>query len=88
MIWKINYSEIARKQLKKIDKSAAKKILDYMDEKISHIVNPRDIGKGLSFNKSGLWRYRVGDYRIICSINDSCITILVLELGHRKDIYE
>lgn len=49
-----------------------------MDEKIRPIANPRDLGKGLSFNKAGLWRYRVGDYRIICSINDSCITILVL----------
>jgi mRNA interferase RelE/StbE len=71
-----------------MNKSVAKKIVDYMDKKISPLNNPRDIGKGLSFDRSGLWRYRVEDYRIICRIQDEDITILVLEVGHRKEIYE
>lgn len=70
-----------------MNKSIAKKIIDYMDNKVSVQDNPRCIGKGLSLNKAGLWRYRVGDYRIICQIQDDQITILVLEAGHRKDVY-
>ena len=69
-------------------KSVARKIIDYMDEKIHLLDNPRLLGKGLSFNKAGLWRYRVGDYRVVCQINDEAITILVLDVGHRKEIYE
>ncbi len=62
--------------------------MDYIDKKISVINNPRNISKGLSFNKAGLWRYRVGDYRIICQIKDEEITILVLTVAHRKEIYD
>ncbi|MFT4058021.1 MAG: type II toxin-antitoxin system RelE/ParE family toxin [Legionella sp.] len=88
MVWTINYNDITRKQLRKMNKSVAKKIMDYMDKKISPLNNPRDMGKSLSFDRSGLWRYRVGDYRIICRIQDEDITILVLEVGHRKEIHE
>lgn len=88
MAWTINYSENAVKQLKKLNRSVAKKLLDYMDHKIINLDEPRKIGKALSHNKSGLWRYRVGDYRIICQIKDEIVTILVLEIGHRKDIYD
>lgn len=59
-----------------------------MDSKIKILSNPRQTGKGLSFNKSGFWRYRVGDYRIICQIKDDELTIIVVTVGHRKNIYE
>lgn len=59
-----------------------------MNHTVAPLINPRQIGKGLSHNKAGLWRYRVGDYRVICQINDDFVTILVVETGHRKDIYE
>ena len=70
-----------------MNKSVAKKIMDYMDVKIKPLENPRELGTGLSHNKSGLWRYRINDYRVICKIDDEHITILVIEVGHRKDIY-
>ncbi|MGM9453971.1 type II toxin-antitoxin system RelE family toxin [Legionella bozemanae] len=88
MAWTINYTDVALKQLKKLDKTIAKRILTYMDTKIAPLPNPRTTGKGLSFNKVGLWRYRIGDYRVICQVNDESVTILVLEVGHRKEIYE
>jgi len=86
--WTINFSEVALKQLKKLDKSMAKRIIDYLDKRISTAKNPKQQGKALAYNKAGLWRYRVGDYRIICQINDETITILVLQIGHRKEIYD
>jgi len=71
-----------------MNKSVARNIVDYMEEKIKPLKDPRVTGKGLSFNKSGLWRYRIGDYRAICQINDEKIIIMVLEVGHRKEIYD
>ena len=88
MAWTINFSEIANMQLKKLDKQAATRIIDYLIQRVSTSINPRSQGKALAFNKVGLWRYRVGDYRIVCQINDETIIILVLELGHRKEVYK
>lgn len=88
MTWTINFSEVALKQLRKLDKQVTKRIIDYLEKRISTAENPKEQGKALTYNKSGLWRYRIGDYRIICQINDETITILVLEVGHRKDIYD
>ena len=82
----IEYTETARKQLKKLDKTMQKRILDYMDE-IALLENPRSRGKALVENMRGLWRYRVGDYRVICEIQESRIIISVLKIGHRKNIY-
>jgi mRNA interferase RelE/StbE len=88
LVWTINFSEISLKQLKKLNISVSKKIIAYMDSKVRTNSNPRNLGKALSLNKAGLWRYRIGDYRVICKIHDEEIIILVLEIGHRKDIYE
>ena len=74
---RIEYTETARKQLKKLDKTMQKRILDYMDE-VGQLENPRSRGKALVENMRGLWRYRVGDYRVICEIQDSKIIISVL----------
>lgn len=87
MTWKIEFSETAFKQLKKIDKNAAKRIISFLTEKISEADNPRSIGKALSGHLGDFWRYRVGDYRIICDIQDKNIIILVLQIGNRKEIY-
>jgi len=86
--WTINFSEIALKQLKNLDKQITKRIIDYLEKRVSTVKDPKKQGKALVYNKTGLWRYRVGDYRIICHINDETITILVLEIGHRKNIYD
>ena len=83
---KIEYTETARKQLKKLDKTMQKRILDYMDE-VALLENPRSGGKALVENMRGLWRYRVGDYRVICEIQEARIIIYVLKIGHRKNIY-
>ena len=85
LVWIIKWKESAKKQLKKLDRSVQKKILDYLDEKT--IENPYVFGKELTGDKSGLWRYRVGDYRIVCRVENDCLTVLVLAVGHRKEIY-
>ena len=82
----IEYTETARKQLKKLDRTMQMRILDYMDE-VALLENPRSRGKALVENMRGLWRYRVGDYRVICEIQESRIIISVLKIGHRKNIY-
>ena len=83
---RIEYTETARKQLRKLDRTMQKRILDYMDE-VALLENPRSRGKALVENMRGLWRYRVGNYRVICEIQDSRIIISVLKIGHRKNIY-
>lgn len=86
MTWRIEYGKTAFKQLAKLDKPVAARILDYMDEVVA-LANPRDRGKALVGDKAGLWRYRVGGYRIICSIDDGQCTILAHEVGHKSTIY-
>ena len=88
LAWIIKYTDSARKQLKKLDKQNAIRILDFMDERISEGDNPRSTGKVLTGPKLGTyWRYRVGDYRIICDIQDGQLCVLVIEIGNRKEIY-
>lgn len=88
MAWQINYTNTALKQLGKFDKPAAKRIVDYMDERIGAAINPRESGKALTGALlGGYWRYRVGDYRVICDIQDNVLCILVIEVGSRKDVY-
>lgn len=88
MIWEIKYTESALHQLKKLDKPIARKVLDFMDERIAPSADPRSSGKNLVGPKMGsYWRYRIGDVRVICDIKDSELVVLVIELGHRKEIY-
>lgn len=87
MSYSLVLSDDAKKQLKKMDKYVALFILKEMQKTLSNIENPRYIGKALTGNKKGLWRYRVGDYRVICHIDDTSLIILALEIGHRKSIY-
>lgn len=88
MDWTIKFSELAHKQFKKMDKATAKKLLRYLRERVLSQENPRLLGKALLHDKSGLWRYRVDDYRIICEIIDHEIVVLVLRIGHRKEVYD
>ena len=84
---RLEFSEAARKAFKKIDKTMQKRIKEYLDE-VLQLENPRSQGKALTGNLVNLWRYRVGDYRIICDIQDEKILITVLRLDHRKEIYD
>jgi len=85
--WRIEIGRTATRQITKLDHQAQKSILNFLRERLSQADNPRQWGRALQGEKRGLWRYRVGDYRLICDIQDESITILVLELGHRKDVY-
>jgi len=87
LAWTINFADTAERQLKKLDKQIARRIVDYLDERIAGSANPRDTGKALSGPFGGLWRYRVGDYRIICDIQDENLRVLVLQLGSRREVY-
>ena len=84
---RIIYSEEALKSLKKLDRPVQKLIISYMD-KIALLEEPRARGKALSENLRGFWRYRVGDYRILCEIQDEKLIICVVDIDHRKNIYK
>ena len=87
MAWTIEYTDTAKNLLKKLDKPTARRIVDYMDERIAPLDDPRSTGKSLTGPLGGLWRYRVGDCRIICDIHDDALRVLVVKLGNRKNIY-
>jgi mRNA interferase RelE/StbE len=88
LAWIINYTESALRQLKKLDKSIALRVLDYMDERVATTDDPRALGKSLVGPKLGAyWRYRVGDIRVICNIQDGEMCVLVIEIGNRREIY-
>ena len=87
MVWTIEITRTAEKQIKKLDAPVQKSIVRFLRERLKSAANPRQWGKPLHGDKRGLWRYRVGDYRLICDIQDERITVLVLEVAHRKEIY-
>ena len=87
MAWTIEYAETAKKQLSKLDKSVARRIADFMDERVASSNNPRRIGKALKGPLGDLWRYRVGDFRILCDIQDGVLTVLALQMGNRREVY-
>jgi len=79
LVWIIKYTESSSKQLKKLDKQTALRVLDYMDERVAVLSDPRSLGKNLKGPKMGeYWRYRVGDVRVICNILDGQMTVLVI----------
>ena len=84
--WTIEWDDFAKKQLKKLDRPVQKRILDYLDEKV--VSSPQAFGRELIGNKASLWRYRIEDYRVICRIENQKLVILVLAVGHRKEIYD
>lgn len=83
----VEFSETALKTLKKLDGSIQKQIIKYVHE-LEEIKDPRTRGKGLTSNLAGLWRYRVGDWRLICEIKENKLLISVLRIGHRSEVYD
>ena len=81
------YSKEALKDLKKLDNSVSRVIYAWLKKNIDGCSDPRIHGKGLTANRSGQWRYRVGNYRIICKIEDDKVIVLVLTIGHRSMVY-
>lgn len=87
MAWTIDYAETAKAQLSKLDKQTARRIVDFMDERVAGRENPRDSGKALTGSLGGFWRYRVGDCRVICDIQDGVLRVLVVQVGNRREIF-
>ena len=87
MPWGYSLSERALKQLRKLDRQTQRDIFSYCDERIAGTGDPRCFGKALTGPYRGLWRYRLGDYRLICQIKDRELIVLVLAVGHRRDVY-
>lgn len=87
MNYRVEYSDRAVKNLKKLDKNTRKTLLDWIEKNLENCENPRVKGKGLTSNRSGEWRYRVENYRLIADIQDEKLVILFVEIGHRGQIY-
>ena len=87
MAWTIDYADTAKRQLRKLDKQTARRIVDFMDKRIARLENPRSTGKALTGLLGNFWRYRVGDCRVICDIQDDTLRVLVVRVGNRREIY-
>lgn len=87
MKYQVRFTERAKKDFKKLDRHTATLILGWIRKNLENCEDPRRHGKGLTANRSGQWRYRVGDYRLLAEIEDQTITILILNVGHRREIY-
>ena len=88
LAWRIEFDDKAKKDLAALDKSIAKRITVFLRERISLLDDPRSIGEALKGSRLGaFWKYRVGDYRIIASIEDGALCILVVRIGNRRDVY-
>ncbi|PIV32488.1 MAG: type II toxin-antitoxin system mRNA interferase toxin, RelE/StbE family [Lysobacterales bacterium CG02_land_8_20_14_3_00_62_12] len=88
MAWQIQFDDAAMKDLAKLDKQIAKRITDFLRGRVAVLDNPRTIGEALKGSKLGeFWKYRVGDWRIIASIEDGALRILVVKIGNRREVY-
>ena len=87
MAWTIEYTDTARTQLRNLDRKTARRIVDYMDERVAPLDNPRSVGRALTGPLGGLWRYRVGNCRMICDIQDRVMRVLMVKTGNRREVY-
>ena len=85
--WTIEYTATARSRLRKLDRQMARRIVDTMDERVAQLEDPRNLGKALTGPMGDLWRYRVGDCRVICEIQDDALRVLVVRVGSRDKVY-
>ena len=88
LAWRIDFDDAAKKDLKNLDRQIAKRITTFLRERVATLKNPWNIGEALRGSKLGeFWKYRVGDYRVIASIEDAALRILVVRVGNRKNVY-
>lgn len=87
MAWTVEISDVAERQLGKLDAPVRRRVLDWLEDRIEGCKNPRHFGEALKGGHAGLWRYRVGDWRILCDIRDDRLVVLALAVGHRREIY-
>lgn len=88
MSWTYSFTEAARKEFLKLDRQAQKQILRYFDSRLAGSGSPQRFGKALRGDLAGVWRYRIGDYRVLCQIRDGELLILIVSVGHRKNVYD
>lgn len=88
MAWAVELSEEADRELSKLDLQHRQRILRFLHQRVAKLDNPRSIGQALHGTRFGeFWKYRVGDYRLICKIEDDRMIVLILRVGHRKEVY-
>ncbi|TXM73098.1 type II toxin-antitoxin system RelE/ParE family toxin [Methylobacterium sp. WL103] len=88
MAWRIEFERSAERELDKLDRETATRILRFLQDRLSPSNDPRSLGEALKGSRlGGLWKYRVGDYRIIASIEDETVRIVVVRIGHRRAVY-
>jgi mRNA interferase RelE/StbE len=88
LAWSIEIDDAAKKDLAKLDKQIARRITDFLRNRIAPLENPRSLGHALQGKILGnLWTYRMGDYRVVCEIQDSAVRILVVQVGNRREVY-
>lgn len=87
LTWTIEYTATARTQLAKLDKQMARRIVDYMNERVAKLEDPRKLGRALTGSLGELWRYRVGYCRVVCDIQDDTLRVLVVRVGSRSTVY-
>jgi mRNA interferase RelE/StbE len=87
MAWKVEISRLAQKQLDDLDVTVSRRIVKFLRERIEKLDDPRQIGDPLSGPLRDYWRYRVGDYRVVCLLEHERLVVLVLRVGHRSEIY-
>jgi mRNA interferase RelE/StbE len=87
LAWKIEFDEAAARDFRKLDRQAQKAIRDWLRQRLGVREDPRTLGRALTGDRAGLWRYRIGDYRLACRIEDDRLVVLVLTVGHRREVY-
>ena len=87
MTWTVEWDNRARKELRSLDPPIQKRILEFTGKRLATSEDPRQFGKPLGGSLAGFWRYRVGDYRLICTLEDDHLIVLILGVGHRKAVY-
>ena len=88
MVWAVEFAPAAAKDLRRLDRTTAQRLLKFLDERIRRGEDPRAIGEALRGERlRAYWKYRVGDYRLICRIEDARVVVTVVRVGHRGDIY-
>ncbi len=88
MMYQVETTERFDKEFKKLDRSTQRLVKGWIEKNLTSCQDPRAKGKGLTENRSGQWRYRIGDYRLLCSIQEDRLVILALSVGHRKHVYD
>jgi mRNA interferase RelE/StbE len=87
LAWTVEFQLTARKQIREPDRQTQTRILSYFRQRVLGAEHPRQLGKALTGDKVGLWRYRIGDYRAVCKIEDERLVVLVLTIAHRREVY-